>query len=129
MKNTIIKYSISLIIATGMTFMIFGIRDIYHEESQLEVYRILCDGFTVPGVLFILFGCMMLIANGGAFTGIGYLMKNLGKMLIPFGNRKMERYKDYAANRKKAGGFGFLFVVGVVFLVPGIIFLIMFYNA
>ena len=98
-------------------------------SALVEKYRILCDAFSVPGMMLIMTGFLVMVSNQGAFEGIGYAVKYAAKMLIP-GPKKMEKYYDYLQRRrgKKIQGYGFLFIVGGCNLLIAGIFMALFYN-
>ncbi len=127
-KNTgiFLKYLIAFLVATGIFFITISIRNIYTLTDKQKIIGALSDGFAIPGVLFIAFGALMWLANLGSFNGIGYVMKHLFMMLIPLSKKKHETYAQYLETRKKVNGFGFLFVIGGVFLLAGIIFMLLF---
>ena len=91
------KCGITGAIALAIAYLFVSLRvDIAHPELTpvLDWYRILCDAFTIPGLLFLMFGAFMSLSNEGALDGLGYVCVNGLKMLIPGGAMKMERYKD-----------------------------------
>lgn len=97
---------------------------------RADLYRILCDAFTIPGLLLLAIGFLMLISNQGALDGVGYLAVNALRFLIPAGGARMERYKDYLEHRRanRAKGYGFLFVAALILLAFAVVFLILFYS-
>lgn len=124
--KTIIKYSITFAAGVGLFFLVVGLRNIYNQTDIKQIYRFLADGFTIPGVLMLCFGCLLLLSNWGALTGIGYALKHAITMLIPIIPKKHETYAEYCERRKPLKGFGFLFIVGFIFLATGIVFTILF---
>ncbi len=98
--------------------------------TLLDWYRMLCDAFTIPGLLMLMFALLLTISNEGALDGLGYVAVNGLKMLIPGAATKMERYLEYVERRRKnrAKGYGFLYVVGAVFLTIAAVFLLLFYT-
>ena len=123
---TILKYSISSLVAIGIFFIVVSIHNIYSETSAKNIMHYLSDGFVVPGILFLGAGFIVMVANMGAFHGIGYALKHLFVMLLPFLTKKEETYSQYLEKRKQIHGYLFLFVVGSIFLLAGIIFLIIY---
>jgi hypothetical protein len=99
--------------------------------KPVDQYRILCDAFTVPGMLLLMFGLMSWLASQGAMDGILFCMKALGRYLIP-GRRLEERetYGDFVVQRreKKHGGYGFLLISGLVTMAVSTVFLILYYS-
>lgn len=128
-RNEIIKYTISFSIMTGLLFIVISTRKIFSGELDTkQIYRVLTDGFTIPGILFMLVGLLVFLTNQGSLTGLAYGLKRFVKALIPFMNRKTpETYQEYLDSRKKITGYGFLAISGLIFFSVGIIFLILFY--
>ena len=133
LKKNLIKYGISVSLALLMAYAFVALRvDFEHPEETALVdwYRILCDAFTVPGLLFLMFGAFMSLSNEGALDGLGYVCVNGLKMLIPGGGMKTETFKDYLERRRnnRVRGYGFLYVTGFGCLAIAAVFMILFYS-
>lgn len=91
-------------------------RNLWNVSLQ-DRYRLLCDAFTIPGLLMILSGALVWVSNEGAFHGVSYCLRLAVFALIP-GKRKdgYEKYGDYVERKsqKKIGGYSFLFWSGLV---------------
>lgn len=124
---TLLKYLIGSVVAFSIFFLTIGLRNIYTTTDTKQVFRFLSDGFFIPGILLIGLYLLIWFANLGSFDGIGYAMKHLVSMLIPFGQKKHETYSQYLESKKKVNGFGFLFIIGASFLLIGIVFMILFF--
>lgn len=129
-----IKYGISaaltlLLAYAFVSFRVEALSDLA-RLSDVELYRILCDAFTVPGLLFLMAGLLMTISNAGALDGVGYVVGNAVKMLIPGRAAKMERYKEYLDRKRenRPKGYGFLYVVGGAAMAVALVFLFLFYQ-
>ncbi len=120
---SILKYSISSLLGVGLFFIVISIQNIYSLTDRKEIMHFLCDGFIVPGILFVGVGFIIMFANMGAFFGVGYTLKHLFRMLLPLNKNREESYAEYLEKRKKIHGYLFLFIVGGVFLLVGLIFL------
>ena len=128
-KVNSLKYGITCGIAAGMAYLTATLRGFSTEMAALEQYRILCDAFTIPGVVLLMLGLLVMIANAGNFLGISYLLVNGLRSLIPFG-RKAERYYDYYQRKKAQGkvtGYGFIFISGAIFMAVALVFYALFY--
>ncbi len=131
MKNwqiNLIKYLSAFIVATALFFITISLRNIYQESSTIKIMHYLCDGFVVPGVVLLGSGLIVFVYNHGAFHALGYAFKHLFTMLIPLSNKKEERYSDYLSKQRKVKNYLFLFVVGGIFFLVGIVFLIIYLN-
>ena len=133
-RKLLTKYAITIGICCLMIWGVISIRTSeLGEFSRLSVllrYQVLCDAFTVPGMLLILSGLLMFVANEGALDGLGYLGHYLKNMFIPGSRSKTKKYFDYveAKREKRVKGFGFLFVVGGVCMLIALVFLGLFYT-
>ena len=133
LRNNLMKCAIALAGSLVLAYAFVALRvDMTNlgAVEPVELYRILCDAFTIPGLLLLMFGLLMTISNQGALDGVAYVVKNAVKMLIPAAAADMERYKEYLERRKanRVKGYGFLYVVGAVCLGIAGIFLVLFYS-
>ena len=96
----------------------------------VEQYRVLCDGFTIPGILMVLFALLFSLNNVGALDTIAYLMSFLPRMIAPGAFGEPQKLIDYVEERrgKRTKGYGFLYIVGFIFLGIAIAFLFLFYS-
>lgn len=126
------KCGISAVIALGLAYLFVSLRvDFAHPERTpvMEWYRILCDAFTVPGLLFLMVGFMVTLSNQGALDGLGYVASSAFKLLLP-NNGMKERYSEYLERRRanRLRGYGFLYLVGAVCMAVAGIFMALFYS-
>ncbi|MFA5485501.1 MAG: DUF3899 domain-containing protein [Bacilli bacterium] len=123
----ILKYVVGFLIAAGIFFLAIGMRNIYTETDIRQIYRFLADGFSIPGMLYLGLGFLIWFANLGTFHGIGYSLRHLFMMLLPFVRKKHQTYADYVEAQKTVSGYAFLFIIGGVFFATGIVFTILFF--
>jgi len=133
LSKALIKYGISMGISLVLAFAFVYMRVDFTNPSateQVDLYLILCDAFTIPGLLFLMLGCMMTLSSQGALDGVTYVLKNAVRMLIPGMALKMERYYEYVEYKRanRAKGYGFLYVTGLVCMGFALIFMILFYS-
>ena len=133
LKKNLLKYGISVSLALLIAYAFVALRvDFEHPEETalIDWYRIICDAFTIPGLLYLMFGAFMSLSNEGALDGLGYVTANAIKMLIPGGGRKLERYKEYLERRRanRVKGYGFLYVVGAGCMAIAGVFMALFYS-
>lgn len=128
-KSRLLKYGLSGLFCAAAAAGIAASRGV-SEATLVEQYRILSDAFFIPGIVLILAGLLVFVANEGALNGISYVMKFAVKFFASGGRMKHERYSDYVARKsdKKVTGFGFLFLTGAVSMGISIIFLVLFYT-
>lgn len=125
----LLKYGITTLVGGLLTWLTLDLHGFSSTMPKLQQYRLLCDAFTIPGVILVMVGFLVMIANAGNFLGLGYAVKHAVKMLIPFGNKKDERYYDYYQRKQqgKITGYGFIFITGLVFMAVAMVFFTLFY--
>ncbi|MBE5802783.1 MAG: DUF3899 domain-containing protein [Clostridiales bacterium] len=131
MGSFLLKYGITAAVGGLLTWLTLDLHGFSSALPKLEQYRLLCDAFTIPGIILVMVGFLVMISNAGNFLGLGYAAKHAVKMLIPFGNKKDERYYDYYQRKQEQGkvkGYGFIFITGLAFMMVAITFFILFYS-
>ncbi len=129
MKEKLLKHGITGGVCLALAAVYSLTRD-FGVLSLVGKLRILCDAFTIPGILCLCVGALLWVSNDGFFYGLSYCLEIAWKALIPGGRRKMERYYDYVTRKKekKVTGYGFLFAWGGVCMAVAIVFLVLFYR-
>ena len=133
-KKNFVPYLFSFLFVGLLAGLYVGLRD-FSSQPLVEKYRMLCDAFTIPGVILILVGSLVLLSDSGAFHGIGYVLsyaKNtLLHFVVPGALGNTETYFDYV-ERKKAEGrmknYVFLFVAGGLSMFISFVFMFLFYQ-
>ena len=100
------------------------------DMALVEQYRVLCDAFSIPGVMMVLFALLFSLNNLGALDTIAYLMSFLPRMIAPGAFGEPEQLIDFVERRrlKRSKGYGFLYIVGFIFLGIAIFYLVKFYS-
>ncbi len=101
----------------------------FKGASQADIICCWSDAFSSAGVMMILAGLLVWVSNEGAFNGIGYALSIAWKSLVPGGRgKRMETYADYLDRKeqKRITGFGFILIVGAVYLAIGLVFMVIF---
>lgn len=96
-----------------------------------ERYRILCDAFTVPGLMLVLIAALVALSNEGSFDALGYAVRYTVRRLIPGAGLRQETYGEFVERRREQGrvkGYGFLLHVGLVFLCTAGVFLYLYFK-
>ena len=124
------KYGLAALFGAALVFVYLFSRDFSWDEPPADRWRMLCDAFTIPGVVLISSAALMALSNAGSFDGIGYSMQHLFRTLVPGMGLQQESYGDYLERRegKKVKGYGFLLQVGLVFMAVALVFFILFYR-
>lgn len=127
LRSVLLKYGITAALAALCVWAFIASHD-YANAGGLERWKILCDAFTVPGLIFTSFGGLLWASGEGAFNGVSWIMTNLFKTLVPGLAGTKEAYGDYIARKHggKITGFGFILHVGLVFLAVAAVFLVLF---
>ena len=133
LKKNLMKYGISGGISLLLAYVYVASRvDVHNlgDTALVDLYLILCDAFTVPGILFLMSGLLMSISNLGAMDGLGYVAINDLKMLIPGPGNKPETFKEYLERRRenRVRGYGFLYITGLICTAISVVFMILFYR-
>ena len=132
LAKNLVKYGVSIGIGLVLAYIYVAARldlgDLASVE-RVDLYLILCDGCTIPGLLLLMSGFMMTISNQGALDGVTYVLTNAVRMLIPGAATRMERYKEYVERKRenRVKGYGFLYVTALIFLILAGIFMALFY--
>ncbi len=129
-KKGIRKYVITILISIVFTVTYILQRE-FPAEELAETMRILCDAFTVPGVLLVMSGALVFVINAGGLDSMGYLSTFIVRAFVPTkAVKREESYYDYIQRVRKRPirKYGFLFVVGSVDLVFALVFLILYYT-
>lgn len=128
LKGALLKYGVTILVCGLLVWGYIGPR---REEmtDTLNVCRILCDAFTIPGLTCLMLGLLIRLSDAGAFYGLSWVVSYAFRSLIPGGRSKMTSYYDYVQERKErqTGGYGFLIVVGGVCMAFALVFLALFY--
>ena len=102
----------------------------FGAQTTVDKYKILCDAFTIPGLLMLMFALLMSVSNEGALDGVGYVAAYALKLLIPGGALKMETDKEYLERRRanRVKNYITLYLTAAVCLTLAGIFLALFYT-
>ena len=130
LQKNLKKYGITVGLSLLLAYFYAALRIDWANTEPVSLYRTLCDAFTVPGLLLVMSGLLMTFSNAGAMDGLGYVVVNGLKMLIPGGGMKTETFKDYLERRRnnRVRGYGFLYVTGFGCLAIAAVFMILFYS-
>ena len=128
-KELIIKYAICFIVASLITVAVFWSSGFFTDNIGVNI-QVLSDGFSVSGILLILFAGLMFVSSEGALLGIGFVMKSVLMWFVPMGRMHHETYAQYRERKigkTKKRGDNCIFVTGLIFLAIGIILNIIWY--
>lgn len=129
-KKIIIKYGISLVVGAALVLLFLDLNGFYVAETILEKYKLLADAFTIPGVVFIMVAALVWVSTTGFFDILSYALGRAFRALVPGGAaRSPESYHDYKEKKAEArfSGYSFILYTGIIFLVIGIVFTVLFF--
>ena len=127
----LLRCGLCVAIGAPMSLLILKNYGYATDLPAAERCRILCDAFTVPGVLMLMVGCLVALSNAGALLGLVYTLRHLASRLIPAIGHREETYYEYLERRREKGGvrgYGFLFLTGGAFLAVALVFFVLFYK-
>ena len=128
--SNIKKYAVAFVIMGVLTFVVLWLRQFSATVSPQERYLDLADAFTIPGVVMIMAGLLVWVTSQGGFDMISYALLRAKDSHIPGSKHSGEQYYDYKVrqDKKRPKGYSFMFISGGIYLVPAIIFNILYYT-
>ena len=109
LKNNLFKYGITTLIGAMMAFTTMKSYNLAEAATDMEKYRILSDAFTIPGVILIMVGLLVMVSNGGFFNGMAYAFSYAARLLVPGVSKDVGRYGDFIERRAQRGKTGLAF--------------------
>ncbi len=132
-KQIIFRYSITAAFAAVVTLLMLYLQGFWGAFDLAQKYKILADAFTIPGMFLMMAAALIWISSQGIFDGITYAIRQFSGIFIPEIDKKYKhlKYYDYITQRqgKRPRGHRFLFVVGLVFTVIAVVFVMLFNSA
>ena len=131
-RKTVIKYAIATAVGVLLGWAYLASQASAYgplaDQTALDQLRLLCDAFCVPGLLLLMTGLLVTVSNEGALDAAGYLGHYLYHVLVPGKRASVQRYGDYVLTKrgKRVVGYGFLYVVGGVFMAVGLVLYLLF---
>lgn len=128
-KSLLIRYGVSAVIVTALLFLILSLNGYWNLTEPQDKLRVLCDAFSLPGILLVLMSGLIFASNAGALDGLLYGLRVSVERILPFLPHKHVRYRDYLQKRreKKVKGYSFIFFTGAAFLTVGLVLLVIFH--
>lgn len=134
-RSLLIKYVICIVVASLIVGVVIWSKYNQAEDFELAapnfLIQVLSDAFSVSGILLVLFSGLMFVSGEGALLGIGFVMRSVLMWFVPLGRMQHETYKEYRERKlggPKRSGNSCIFLTGLVFLVIGIIFTVIWYT-
>ncbi len=123
--KTVYKYLITGGIGLLIAFAVAVSKNIFFAKELVDVIEILIDSFFVPGILLFCFGLLVLATNGGTFDMLTYGMARFISLFRKDHNDvKFKTFHEYTlAKHEENRPFGYLVIVGLIFIIISIIFI------
>lgn len=123
------KYAISFAILGISTWFILALREFSASDAAAVKYLNLADSFTIPAVIILMVGVLVWISTTGSFDMFSYGLSRAKESFVPSVRYKDEKFYDYKMRKekKRIKGYSFLFVSGGIYMIPAIIFNILYY--
>lgn len=121
---------ITLCVVVAITLLIlFAFSKVQNCETVQEIFMALSNAFVSSGAIVISFALLVVLANYGAFTMLTFGIKHALHVFFPRPKIKHQSYYDYieAHKAKPKMKVKWLFIIGSVPLVVGIVFNILYY--
>lgn len=131
--KVVLQYSITTAIGAIIAVIIMGAQGLFAGGLEPhDVYHILCDAFFVPGVIFACVGLIVFASHGGVFDMLGFAVRLFFDLFRKDPTKR--KYKDFyeykeAKKDKSKWSITFLLIVGLVFILVSVIFLIPYYQS
>lgn len=130
-KSLLIRYLVCFVIAAAITVAVFAICGFFTDDAGVNM-QILSDGFSISGMLFLLFAGVMYVSSEGALLGISFILRNVVLAFIPMGRKYHETYKQYRERKLEKASRGVdrcILITGLVFFAIGMVFTVIWYKA
>ena len=118
------------VVCLAITIYLLIDRNAFGQTEISETYKLICDAFFVPGIIFTCFGTLLAISNEGFFDIFTYSFRMMFDTFTKSKNfrSEYETYFDYTRrNRESNTNVKFALHVGLVFVAISIIFNLLFY--
>ena len=130
MKTKLFQYGITTLALAICSILIMVSKDLFVQTNAKEIYKILTDSFFVPGIVAMCFGLLIVASNEGTFYIFTYGMQSFINLFRKDrGKIKYKTYYDYKeamSDNKKP--YGFILLVGTVFVAVSLIFTVLWLN-
>ncbi len=128
MKKKLIKYSITTATCAVITILILWAKGTFTQTRLATVYRDLSDAFFVSGAVTLCMGLLICMNNGGAFRMLSYgFIRLIDRFRRDLTKVKYRTFYDYnEAKKDHKSEFWYLVIVGAVFVVVAVAFLILY---
>ena len=125
-----LPYIITAVVGIIIFVIIICTKKIWNADETYVTMQIMSDACFVPGVLLGGIGLIIFASNGGAFDMLAYAVIRFFDLFKR--DPRNKKYKDFyeyrEAKKEKKRGMAFMLIVGAVFILLAVIFLIVYYK-
>ena len=131
MKTKLLQYGITTLVVGIFSLVIMWMKDLFVQTDSQEILKILTDSFFAPGIIAVCAGLLVVASNGGTFYIFSYGLSSFANLFKK--DRTKMRYKTFYDYKKAMEGqekkpYGFILIVGLVYVAISMIFMIMWMN-
>lgn len=125
-----LKYVITFAVGLVIAFLVLIVKDIFNLSNKIDIIIALCDSTFVSGVLIMSFGLLCLADKGGTFDMLAYgIRRFFGIFRRDVTKVKYRTFYEYRkAMQERDIHFGYLLIIGGIYLVTSLVFLIIYYS-
>lgn len=124
-----LPYIITAVVGALIVVAVICGQQIWAAESTRIAMQILSDAFFVSGVVLAGVGLLIFCSNGGVFYMLSYAVIRFFDLFKRGVKGKYKDFYDYTESKKdKKRSFGFMLIVGLVYLAVAVAFLIAYNN-
>ena len=130
MKRTLLLYGITTLIAGAICLIIASIRGVFTVNDSNTVIHYLVDSAFTVGVIIFCLGLLVFVSNLGAFSMLRYGIYRFATLFRHDPAKiKFRTYYDYVqATKEKNTPYGFLLIVGGLYIVISLILLLFWHR-
>jgi hypothetical protein len=131
MKRLLKSYIFALLFGAIVCIFALFLRGIQNCKDIGDIYRVLCDCFTIPSVLCLTFGALINVSRLGTFDGICFVCRKLLSLALPNTQNRVESFYDYKMRKKSQNTISYpfpspLIFSGTIFMIIALMFLILY---
>ena len=127
MKKKLLQYGITSVVGALMAVWVMDAEGLFLiKDAPEHTMNILCDAFFVPGIFLVLIGALVWIATTGFFDSLGYAMRSVVHMFMPFIKHERKSFYDYKVEKAEKRGATpyFIMIVGGAYILVAAVFLV-----
>ncbi len=123
------KYLLTFLLCSVFVVVFLHTSRFFDEISETQKYKMLSDATVIPAAVLLSISAFVYISSTGVLDIFGYGTSKLSLALTPKVTKKNKTYYEYKQEKTKTRNkkFGFIFHIGLIFMVLSVIFSILYY--